>query len=262
MTQAKEGDALKAALEPFARLARPINGEADCLTYLEAIGGPNGTDELQLSTMVGDGWRIEILDAEDFRRADRVLQEALSRPTQPASGAEVREMCAKVADEAAARRIALFNENGSSLNASKAAEAEEIATAIRALPIPEAGAGEPAHKPWYEVDAHRDLSRIIPEIESKIAEAKKMFAHCLPANLFGPIEVSITELRVLRHEVAAPQAQQAVEAVAWMYERKMGDGMVPLRIVQAHRWGDYDRDVYSEYPIPHPNPAPKVEGQG
>lgn len=76
-------NALLEALEPFAKLARPINGEAGRPTYLEAISGPNGTDELQLSTMVGDGTRVEILDAEDFRRADRALRDALSRPTQP-----------------------------------------------------------------------------------------------------------------------------------------------------------------------------------
>ncbi|RSU57988.1 hypothetical protein [Sphingobium yanoikuyae] len=67
-----EGEAVK-ALEPFAKLAGPINGEADRPTYLEAISGPNGTDELRLSTLVGDGRRVEILDAEDFRRAARVL---------------------------------------------------------------------------------------------------------------------------------------------------------------------------------------------
>lgn len=62
------------ALEPFARLAGPINGEQGRPTYLEAISGPNGTNELQLSTYVGDGKRIEIMDAEDFRRARAALQ--------------------------------------------------------------------------------------------------------------------------------------------------------------------------------------------
>jgi len=68
--------------------------------------------------------------------------------------------------------------------------------------------GEPASvaveaKPWYETDAHRDLSRIIPDMEGKIADAKTRYAHCLPDHLFAPLEASITELRVLRHEVAA-----------------------------------------------------------
>lgn len=79
-------------------------------------------------------------------------------------------------------------------------------------------ASEP--KPWYETDAHRDLSRIIPDMEGKIAEAKIRFGHCLPANLFAPIEASITELQVLRHELAAFPAPEAseVEAVAWRPE--------------------------------------------
>ncbi|MCB4863352.1 hypothetical protein K7W03_27715, partial [Sphingobium sp. PNB] len=57
-------------------------------------------------------------------------------------------------------------------------------------------------KPWYEVDAHRDLSRLIPDMEGKIADAKKRYAHCLPDHLFAPLEASISELKVLRHEVA------------------------------------------------------------
>jgi hypothetical protein len=60
------------ALEPFAQLAGPIKGEAGRPTYLEAISGPNGTDELELRTYVGDGTRCGIMDAADFRRAARV----------------------------------------------------------------------------------------------------------------------------------------------------------------------------------------------
>jgi hypothetical protein len=44
---------------------------------------------------------------------------------------EERERCARIADERAAMRAALFNENGASINAAKAVEAEEIAVAIR-----------------------------------------------------------------------------------------------------------------------------------
>jgi hypothetical protein len=47
-----------------AAFAAPLQG---------TISGPNGTDELRLSTYVGDGTRIEILDAEDFRRAAATL---------------------------------------------------------------------------------------------------------------------------------------------------------------------------------------------
>jgi hypothetical protein len=43
------------------------------------------------------------------------------------------EACAKEADAASAMREQLFQENGASLNASKAVQAQEIATAIRAL---------------------------------------------------------------------------------------------------------------------------------
>jgi len=64
---------LTEALTPFARLAGPINGETGRPTYIDSISGPNGTDELMLSTHVGDGTRIEVLDAEDFRRAKALL---------------------------------------------------------------------------------------------------------------------------------------------------------------------------------------------
>jgi hypothetical protein len=43
------------------------------------------------------------------------------------------ERAAKIADEAAAMRARLFDENGASLNASKAVQAEELAAAIRQL---------------------------------------------------------------------------------------------------------------------------------
>lgn len=73
-TTALEGVAgLVEALEPFARLAGPINGEDGRPTYLEAISGPNGTDELLLTTYVGDGLRKEVVDAEDYRRAAAAL---------------------------------------------------------------------------------------------------------------------------------------------------------------------------------------------
>lgn len=78
------------ALQPFAKLAGPINGEDGRPTYLEAIGGPNGTDELVLSTHVGDGTRIEILDAEDFRRAREVL-DLLTPPNNNGSAAADRD---------------------------------------------------------------------------------------------------------------------------------------------------------------------------
>jgi len=82
--------------------------------------------------------------------------------------------------------------------------------AIAAMPRPiedetptDAGEGV-KHKPWYETDAHRDLSRIIPDMEGKIAEAETKYAHCLPKHLFSPLNASITELRSLRHEIAHP----------------------------------------------------------
>jgi hypothetical protein len=43
------------------------------------------------------------------------------------------ERAAKIADEALAMRARLFDENGASLNASKAVQAEELAAAIRQL---------------------------------------------------------------------------------------------------------------------------------
>jgi hypothetical protein len=64
---------LKEALTPFAKLAGPINGEQGRPTYLEAIGGSEAGEELQLSAYVGNGQRIEILLAGDFRQAVAAL---------------------------------------------------------------------------------------------------------------------------------------------------------------------------------------------
>jgi len=47
-----------------------------------------------------------------------------------------REAAAKICDERAAMREQLFNENGASINAAKAVEAEEIGALIRRLPAP------------------------------------------------------------------------------------------------------------------------------
>ena len=87
---------------------------------------------------------------------------------------------------------------------------DDARAAIAAIPRPieddtptDAGEGV-KHKPWYETDAHRDLSRIIPDMEGKIAEAETKYAHCLPKHLFSPLNASITELRSLRHEIAHP----------------------------------------------------------
>jgi hypothetical protein len=52
------------------------------------------------------------------------------------------ERAAKIADEAAAMRARLFEENGASLNASKAVQAEELAAAIRQLGEPHEAARE------------------------------------------------------------------------------------------------------------------------
>jgi hypothetical protein len=60
--------------------------------------------------------------------------------SEAAIRADERERCARVAEERAALRERLFNENGASINAAKAVEAEVIAAAIRALP--QLGEGE------------------------------------------------------------------------------------------------------------------------
>lgn len=76
-----EADRLAAALEalePFARLARPITPGHE-RTFIESILGTDGTEELQLSTFAGNGVRIEKLDAEDFRRAERAVSSLLSK---------------------------------------------------------------------------------------------------------------------------------------------------------------------------------------
>jgi hypothetical protein len=59
-----------------------------------------------------------------------LVSKAFARHRQAAVEAE-RERCAKVADKRAKGREQLFSENGASINAAKAVEAEEIATAIR-----------------------------------------------------------------------------------------------------------------------------------
>jgi len=91
------------------------------------------------------------------------------------------------------------------------------------------------HKPWHETDAHRDLSRIIPDMEGKIAEAEVKFAHCLPDHLFAPLKGSITELRSLRHELAHPTPTdtglvgELVEAL-----EKIANGKEPGKYLGLH----------------------------
>ncbi|MCC4257857.1 hypothetical protein [Sphingobium lactosutens] len=53
----------------------------------------------------------------------------------------------------------------------------------------------------------------------------------------------------------------AGEAVAWMYERAMGLGVEPLRIIQASRWTAYDRSIYTEAPL-YAHPPAAVAGEG
>lgn len=64
-----EVERLREALAPFARLGGPINGEAGRISYVDAIGGDDAGEELELSTRVGNGVRTETMWAEDFRRA-------------------------------------------------------------------------------------------------------------------------------------------------------------------------------------------------
>ena len=64
--------ALEEALEPFARIAGPIKGEAGRPTYLEAIEGKEPTGELYLGSHYGTA-HTETLWADDFRRAALTL---------------------------------------------------------------------------------------------------------------------------------------------------------------------------------------------
>lgn len=94
------------------------------------------------------------------------------------------------------------------VDAGHADKSHEMSIALAALAAP--ATDEPVAKHWAEVDAHRDLSRIIPDMEAKIVDAKRLYDHCLPKDIFAPLEMSITELRVLRHEVAHPPAAEPV----------------------------------------------------
>lgn len=109
-------------------------------------------------------------------------------------------------------------------------------------------------KPWYEVDAHRDLSRLIPDMEGKIADAKKRFGHCLPDHLFAPLEASITELRVLRHELAVPSAEGRLREALTYYanDEHYDGGDVPGHIYVLDDHGRTARDA-----LAHPSPAPQ-----
>lgn len=71
-----EVERLREALAPFAKLGGPINGEADRISYVDAIGGDDAGEELLLTTHVGNGRRSEILYAEDFRRARTALNQS------------------------------------------------------------------------------------------------------------------------------------------------------------------------------------------
>lgn len=73
--------------------------------------------------------------ATEITHLRQLLSEAEKREREARNTA--LEEAAKVADEAAAMRERLFQENGASLNASKAAQALLIAANIRALQLEE-----------------------------------------------------------------------------------------------------------------------------
>jgi hypothetical protein len=73
---------LAGALEPFAKVAGPIKGEAGRPTYLDLIVKDGGTEELAVTTIFDTGGRGAVLWADDFRRA----RSALNSP--PAGGEE------------------------------------------------------------------------------------------------------------------------------------------------------------------------------
>lgn len=77
----------------------------------EAVDAEEHSDLLTIAYLAG---------AHDARRAEVTREEVL-------------EEAARLCDERAAGRVALFDQNGASVNAHKAVEAEECATAIRAL---------------------------------------------------------------------------------------------------------------------------------
>ncbi|OAN52842.1 hypothetical protein [Sphingobium sp. TCM1] len=147
------------------------------------------------------GWDLAT-DAHVWR-ADHPLLQAiavLSRLAQPADKPEART---SFADHARAMH---------DISLSVADFHAAVDAGIAPLPAEREADGEAVGaKPWYETDAHRDLSRIIPDMEGKIADAEKRFAHCLPDHLFAPLKASITELRVLRHELSALSAQPVSE---------------------------------------------------
>lgn len=63
---------LEAALEPFAKIAGPIKGEAGRPTYLDAIM-KGETEELSVTTIFDSGGRGAVLWADDFRAAAKAL---------------------------------------------------------------------------------------------------------------------------------------------------------------------------------------------
>jgi histone H3/H4 len=101
-----------------------VRGLVGSLVYLFQTAPDSGV-EAQLT-----------MTPEAASRLVNELSARLSRPTQPASGAEVREMCAKVAEDAAESCVALMRGFGVSANieTGRHRQAIEIATAIRALP--------------------------------------------------------------------------------------------------------------------------------
>lgn len=111
----------------------------------EAQAAEDGDHEPGLLIPTRRGWICPACDYRQFwaHEVPRAFPAHVSPPdtaeppancsTDSAVRAKAIEECARVADERAAGRQQLFEENGSSINASKSVEAEEIAAAIRAL---------------------------------------------------------------------------------------------------------------------------------
>jgi len=219
------------------------DGLREVLTYLDERDAPTHWD-------VGDGHRYPMSVTERIA--------ALSHPTPALDAAAVREACAKVADDYAQFR----NEDGVLVHQRLCIlAAEEVAAAIRALPLPEAPASVEAAGHWDSgaVDA---VTRIIEN---------SLQRHGISlSDMEGTLDDAMAILAALAdHEITSKTVDDSGEAVgcqqepvAWMYVSHTNGGTELAKVRWTPSWKEAEGG-WTETPLyAQPDPIDPAFGGG
>ena len=193
-----------------------------------------------------------------------VLSSALARHHPAFDAAAVREACAKVAD--AKRPLSIW----SLITEGYMRACEDIAAAIRTIPIPEA----PASVDDETLRFAQQIVGIANSLQSRDALDSEFVSVKLIRAVAGVVNGEAFRLagfppkheaRLADHEITSKTVDdsgEAVgcqqEAVAWMYSQPHPMGHT-FRYVDIERWDDDRKDGYTETPL-YAHPAPQAQG--